>query len=981
MNVGLILKRARREWRQLGTLLLAICLVTAFFALAPLYVRAMIQSGLVYEVGRLEDRTLTLISPQPYQPEAWDFVSGQLGAVGTGLTRITRTGRAFRGYVYQYGEPTDAFTPRSGFGHYAYAFSNLRDILRLVEGRWPDRLPPPDSPERNASTEEERIAKGLGMYSTGDVEAVITSAVAAKAGYGVGTRFAVGERPEDRVVVHVVGIVEAVNPDDVIWRTNIYALGGEEVRQAGSLETGYNVAFFVTEGAYTDWIAKAARIGDNDNSSYVWIVALDPAAISADNIADTQNRMTFLANKMAADYPGLISLNPLLKLLNNYVGLVGRVEGPVILLSGAVLVLMLYHLVTTVSLVLEQHIGEWASISSRGASTFQLVFLQASTMLLLCVVGFAAGPPLAAVILGALVRGGPLAPATGGVVPIPGIPPHAFALSGIAALAALVMLTLPAIPAARRSLAQFKQMTSRPPARPLWARFALDIVLMLCGIGFIARLLFYVQGDLGETLSLLLTNPRALIQLLLDSANRTGGLADPLNLVGPALLLTGIALLWLRLFPMLMRILGGFFRRNNGLTGPLSIWNVERDPGHYAQLVLLLIGTLALGTAALALGATRDVGAWAGAEAQTGGSARIDLDPATAQPDGTNWLDLPGVSAAAALTRAATEQRAGDLQTFLVGLDPEEMARAFPATADAVLPLVGEGSAKRRIRLPNQRRLAEITVYPVVISVRMAEIQGRGLRSDKQPLRAGDEGQIDLRLSAANTFTLYYRVVGVTRGFPSLAESQQFVIMHSGMLQEAVNANPLTVLTGGRAVPNQIWLSLPERQPSPGLEAALRQTPGVAGVTYAWEVYNILLREPLPAAIAGMLYAGFWVSLLLSLLDFAFYLAVTARRRSLGFAVLRALGWNLNRIWALLVTEQAVLVIPALLVGIALGAALAYVILPFLALFGGAALSLPLRSLGILFLALLVGFGVLAFVAAWWLRRLNINQVLRLGEE
>src|SRR5262249_31628046 len=184
---------------------------------------------------------------------------------------------------------------------------------------------------------------------------------------------------------------------------------------------------------------------------------------------------------------------------------------------------------------------------------------------------------------------------------------------------AVVVLTLPAIPAARRSLAQLKQIVSRPPARPLWARFWLDVVIMLLGLAFLARLLFFISGDLGQTVSLLVMNPRQLIQLILDSANQTGGLGDPLNLLGPALLLTGVALFWLRLFPTLMRLIDGIIRRNNGLTGPLSVWNVERDPGHYAQLVLLLIGTLALGTAAISLGATRDTGAWASARLATGG--------------------------------------------------------------------------------------------------------------------------------------------------------------------------------------------------------------------------------------------------------------------------------------------------------------------------------------------------------------------------
>lgn len=986
MNLGLVLKRGRRAWRQLAVLALALCLVTAFFALGPLYVRAMIQSGLQYEVQQIPPArlALTLTSPTEYAPSSWDFVAGQLGALiqpDNGLIRIARSGSAFGGFTYQYGEPTDEFTGRTGAFYHAYAFSNLRQILRLVDGRWPERLAPPDSVERIEGDEQERINKGLGMYSTGEVEAVIGAEVAKQTGFGLGTRFAIGERPETRAVVNVVGIVEAADENNAIWETNRRALVGETV-QLSITETFYQMAFIVTEGAYTDWVARATqhRNSDQSNNNFVWMIALDGTAVNADNISDVQTRLTFLINRMTADYPGLISTNPLLRLLDNYVGLVSRTEGPIILLSVAVLALLLYHLVTTVSLALEQQREEWAAMSSRGASTAQLVFLQGITMTLLCVVGFALGPLLAYLILQGLLLGGPLVAATGGVVPIAGIPPTSFMLSGIAALAGLVMLTLPAIPAARRSLSQFKQIVSRPPTRPAWARFGLDVILILVGLGFVGRLLFFVEGDLGQTLNLLFTDPRKLIQIVLDSANRTGGLADPLNLLGPAMLLTGIALLWLRLFPRLMGLFAAVARRINGLTAPLSVWQVQRDPGHYAQLVLLLIGTLALGTAALALGATRDVGTWAAAEQATGGAARITVNGVTAPPADVNWAALPGVSGATILTRYETMQQAGTAQTFLVGVQPESMAQVFPASAEAVNALVGQETEHRSIISRAQRRFEDRAIYPAVISQRLAQVVGRAQRADQLPLSIGQQGQVDLQLPSGVRSVLYFRVVGIVRDFPSLAENQQFIIMQAAHVQEAINANVALLLTA-RAAPNQIWLSLPDRKPSPELVAALNGQPGLQSLAFAWDRYNELLREPLPAAVAGILFAGFWVSLALSLLDFGFYLAVTARRRSLGFAVLRALGWNINRIWAQLVAEQTALVAPALIVGVILGTALAYVILPFLALFGAVTLTLPATNLLILLIILVTGFGILSFGAAWWLRRLNINQVLRLGEE
>lgn len=980
MNLSLALRRARRSWRQLAVLLIAISLVTAFFALPPLYVRAMVQAGIRFTLDSAppERLTLELINPQPFAPADWTFITSQLGNLVSSLTRISRSAAVFGGFTYLYGEPTTELTARSEFTFHAYAFSDLEARLRVVEGRLPRRLPPPDSPERQALTEEERIDKGIGMYSTGDVEAVIGVEAARQSGYGVGTRFAIGEFAANRVVVHIVGIVEAADPNDLVWQGNRRALEGELI-EVGLTDRQYQLAFIVTEGAYSDWVAKATqRVRSGENNSYVWLIRLNGAAVTADTLGTLRERLKFVVDKLTADYRGLLSANPLLRELDRYADQVARTEPPLILLAGAVLLLMLYHLVATVSLYLETQAEEWAALSSRGASVWQLVRLQTLTMLLLCAIGAITGAPLALLLLHVLWRISPLGAATS-EAPIAGIPANAYLLSALAALAALMMLSLPALPAARRSLAQFKQLVARPPQRPLWRRYALDIILITIGLGFIARLLFFVEGDLGQTLNLLINDLPALIQQIVDGATRTGGLADPFNLLGAGLLLSGMALLWLRIFPALIRLIGLLSRRSNGLTAPLSVWTVERDPSHYAQLVLLLIGTLALGTAALGLGNTREIGAWAAARAATGGAIRVTLD-GQQPPDLATWRALPEVRGAESVLRVESARQAGTVSYTLLGVPLGSFAQTFPEVARSLAPLQEQDIALQRTFNRQTGRPVETLIAPAIVSERLAREVGAAQRTDRQPLRVGDAANIQILLPNNTRWTVHFRVMGILREFPSLGATEQFLILDQGHLGRLIFAEPATALVV-RPVPNEVWLDAPQGAPSEALKAQIAAQAGYQGAFYAWDRYTDLLREPLPAAVAGMLYAGFWVSLLLSLLDFGFYLAVTARRRALGFAVLRALGWNANNIWRLLALEQATLIVPALAVGIGLGALLAYVILPFLTLFGGVALSLPLSGVIGVVAALLIGFSALIGAAAWWLRRLEINRVLRLGEE
>ncbi|MCC7209210.1 MAG: ABC transporter permease, partial [Anaerolineae bacterium] len=750
--------------------------------------------------------------------------------------------------------------------------------------------------------------------------------------------------------------------------------------EAGIGERIRNLAFIVPEGSYTDWAARATTARNRPNNNYVWRITLRPDAITADNVGDVRAGLVGLENRLAASIPGLYVLDPMLNVLDRFTTSVASVEGPVVLLSGAVLILMLYHLVATSSLVLEQSAGEWALLASRGASIAQLVRLQAISMGALAVCAAAAGPFLAAILLQIMVRIGPLAIAGqsgGALAALPGIPPIASILSAVAGIAAILALTLPAIPAAQRGLSRFKQLVARPPEQPLWARYGLDLLLALIGLGFIARLLFFVEGDAAATLALLVQDPGALIRLLIETANRSGGLNDPLNLLGPALLLTGLALLWLRLFPRLIALVGRFIGRGDGLAGPLSVWSVGRDPGRYAQLVLLLIGTLALGTAALALADTRDRGAWRAAMVETGGALALDLDPAQAAQ--TDWANLPGVAGAASLIRLDTQPQPGVVPATLLGVEPDALAAAFPETRSALAPLVDAEPVMRPPRRWGQG-VTPISVYPAVINTRLAEDAGRLVSLSGLPLSIGDEAESTLTLPGGVAVTLNYRVVGIVDDFPSLAGSGHRLILNAAHLAEAVGAG-LEAGQPNPTLPNQAWLDAPARLPPPELEAQLAALPGVIAVRRAWEPYVVKLGEPLPAAITGILYAGFWVSLVLSLLDFGYYLAVTARRRALSYAVLRALGWKAAAAWSQMAIEQALLVVPALLVGVVFGILFAYLILPFLALAGGATLALPGGGVAVLLAALLVGFGLLTSAASLYLARLNVNQTLRLGEE
>jgi hypothetical protein len=272
-------------------------------------------------------------------------------------------------------------------------------------------------------------------------------------------------------------------------------------------------------------------------------------------------------------------------------------------------------------------------------------------------------------------------------------------------------------------------------------------------------------------------------------------------------------------------------------------------------------------------------------------------------------------------------------------------------------------------------RGGDLPAMPVLISP--AFITRFGGRD--QRIEIGEE--VSLELAAMNgvprPVSLDYLVVGITDSFLGVDQDVPFLIAPLELLR--LQLNHIATLTDYVDV-NQVWLTLDSRQASPALTTTLEAVPGYVGAEYAWDVLQQAQREPLANAIMGMLFAGFWVSLGLILLDFAFYIAITTRRRTGTFAVLRSMGWENRNVWRMLTLEQAAFITPALFVGILLGTAIAWLILPFLAQLGGRTLQIPLAQVGLLLTLLIVAFTLLLSFMTLRLRRASLGEMQRLND-
>lgn len=1097
MLIHLIIPRMWRERYLMFMLLLAMSLVCGFLALQPLFLREISETELEVRLSLLAERyfQVDLEYPRPIASEIDGIVQRELGNLAATVRGYTISERICTG-----------LTP-------CYQLASYRefdDLFTLENGDLP----------RSA------IDSRLELVITGATSRLKPSREWLGATLGLDTHI------DPTIPDHIVGIVEPNLPEVASFWVGQESLFGQTEIVGQGMNEYERFTFFALHHPDLD----TSDLVPDLNVRHFLRIMIDSDQIDVADLDGILARFEGFKTAVRHVHPEIIVRNQLQDFVVDFQDNVSSSEGPLVVLAVLVVALMLYNLLTTVMLVLEKQNREWALFASRGSSVRQQMQIQLVTALILGLIAAIIGPLLALGMLALLAVVGPQA----AILQVPhslNVPTSSVLLSSIAALAATVVLTIAVLPTARHGLIRLKLGLSRPPVSPRWARYYLDGILLIVGFGFMWRFISLINTGEGTSLFAFLTDPALLTQTIADDIG-DGGFNDPFTLLGPVMLVGGVGLLWMRVFPLVMRLIGHLLRRNQSLAFRLALWNLERDPVHYGQLVLLLIGTLAIGTASLTMTKTAQAGMWDIAHHETGADLRVTVDPQTIDRE-MAWSELDGVSGVRPLL-VASFPPAPELTLF--GVQPESLDQFSPQIQEMLHPLAGNRPPERAgLPVPADAARLEMDVFSVpgednaltntamvlrladansvrvdvamhtddptiagrfvtfgadlaqnagigpwqIIGLRFASTQEQaerfehqvyldnlvavsesgeitlvngfepdenqiwtwtrgsrqvegastladssdqhtegehsfrvfyqvsgwntiahptlehgdvtpppipivvspafasryGLRTQRrEPLKVGDQAHLTVDFisgSASRRINLVGDIVGIVEGFPTVAEDIPYLVAERSLLQTHLNTH--TTLSNYYDV-NQIWLDMDHPEPTAVLKEALADMPGLESTEFAWDRVQVIQREPLQNGISGMFFTGFWVSTGLILLDFGFYLALTIRRRSLAFAVLRSFGWSKQHVWRLLAAELLAFVAPALLVGVGLGVTVAYLILPFMALIGGSAVQFPGISVAFLLIILVGLFMTLLAVLTNRLQQDSIQETIRLVE-
>ena len=564
----MVARRSLANWRLLSSVVIGVVLASTIMAGTVIYFDSLRDLALESALERHDPRDLDVLAKTtkgPTGPKESAAVRGFMESeysrrIGWLLDGTARGARTATFFMTPPGEEENAGADNArAFFLFLDGVENHIEIL-------PGGRMPADLPQQSPSAEP--IA----------LEAVIPESAAIETGLGVGDRLSAIPHWQDATPyasVEITGVYRRLEPDNPLWRLNDEAFhtfaSGSFV--AAPLLVSERTLLSGLGGAFTDM-----------DSTYAWMLMVDHLRLRATNATDARRDIVGLQQSMSRTFLSYRQLTKLHTALADYDRrlLFTRLQMFVVLILIAVVVL--YYVVTLSALVAEQRKNEISLLQGRGASEGHalIVFvLEGATIAALAIV---VAPFLAALSISLLgltpafsdLSGGALLPVT--------LTRGAFIMSAIGGVLSFCALMIPAFEASRSSMARDRMEAARPSQLSFFQRYYLDVMLLVVSVVLFRQLT--EQGSLAAT-------------------NLLGEVAvNQLLLAVPAITLVASAMVLLRIFPVVMGFASRLLARNLPPGLVMGLWQMARNPTHYARLALLLILMAGLGIFAASFGGT-----------------------------------------------------------------------------------------------------------------------------------------------------------------------------------------------------------------------------------------------------------------------------------------------------------------------------------------------------------------------------------------
>ena len=627
------------------------------------------------------------------------------------------------------------------------------------------------------------------------------------------------------------------------------------------------------------------------------------------------------------------------------------------------IVMLAFYLFMVSQLNVEQEKNEIAVFKSRGASSKQIFAIYAMEAGVLGLATFIIAPFIGLLLCSFLGVSNGFLEFVNRTGLHAKLSLDAFIYALVAVVIFFVTTMLPIIPASKLSIVKYKQSKAKVVKMSLWEKLCIDVILIA-----------------GSLVWYFLT-ARSIRKLFADGTYVSDGTINPLYFVFSTMFIMGAGLLFIRIYPYLLRLIYHIGKRFWSVPQYIAITSVARSQGGRERFLMLFLSvTFALGifsaNTARAINNSKSDRIYYnnGADVVLDAYWRlesVDDDTSYVEINMEDYENLSGVETATRVLRTDARVTYGGVQSDnaadLMAIEPGKFSQTAWFRND-LLPVHWWNYCS-----------ALVDCKSGVLASRSWEEKGVQL-GDTLSVRIGGNDSVDLIVIA---FVDYWPGINPnaqieTEDGTSTGITKDFLVCNYNYMRRLIELQPY-----------QVWLKMQDGATSEQLYADIAEKN--LKLQRIQDSSQQLIEEKTDPALQGMngaLTLGFVVIMLMTVIGFLIYWIISIRSRTLQFGVLRAMGVTFKEIIATLGWEQLLVSLASIAMGFVIGGAASDLFVPMFRTMYDAADQVPpfivrgdagdyIKMYVIIAVMLVGGFAVLGGI----IRRININKALKLGED
>lgn len=669
---------------------------------------------------------------------------------------------------------------------------------------------------------------------------------------------------------------------------------------------------------------------------------------------------------------------PVKKTLIEYVDNATDLQISMWILNAPVLVMLVFYIYMVAKLIIEEDKDEITSLKSRGAESKQIFMRYVLQCLLIVATSMLLGPPLGYVIAQLIGSANGFLEFVNRSAMTMNIVPESYLYAAISGLLFLVMVLIPAKKATKDTIVQHKAKKARKTKKPFWEKAFLDIILLAASI----YLLFMYKR--------------------VDIFTAEGSVDLSIYFVSTVFILA-CGLVFLRIYPLILKLIFAIFKKKLPPTLYSSFIQVGRDGGDNRFLILFLVLTISVGVYSSSTARLINVNATETGLYKSGADVILtpewELD-ATLEYTGEDGSIITGTVADMPLRYRTIDtdkykavegvknlaRVSDDMYVRTKGYFSSEWLRSIRLMA--IEPYEFSQVAWLRASLLSEDQhwyeyINQLEQHPssVIISSGLADRfdveVGDTLQLNFNPLSVEDDdvGGYPIQncyiLAVVDYWPRFYD------GAINTDYMDELIVMNFDYLQSIYDM-----------VTFDIWIDLEDDITSEEFYVNLEKAgliDTLTGISDRQVALNYERSDSMVTALNGTFSLGFVATMIISMLGFLLYWIMNIRKRKLQFGILRAMGMTKGKLTLMLLWEHIMTSGVAVLVGIFVGLMTTGFFMPVLEKSYDSLLPLKMEYNVIdsvrIFVIVIVMIIIGVIIIAEFIRRLRINEAVKIGED